>query len=87
MHEPPVEEFCMRGAGTHTQLSQPWHTIWYLAFWRDSLTSNAKNVRFVYRVLKGWPSRSVIIKFSLDFKEEDLYTVVKMDVSENSFAQ
>jgi hypothetical protein len=43
--------------------------------------------RFVNRVLKGQPSRSAIKKISLDRKEEGLYTVVKMDVSENIFAQ
>jgi hypothetical protein len=43
--------------------------------------------RFVNRVLKGQPARSVIIKFSFDFKVEGLCTAVKMDVSKNSFAQ
>jgi hypothetical protein len=32
MHAPPVEQSCMRGAGTHTQLIQPWRTMWYLAY-------------------------------------------------------
>ncbi len=73
MHAPPVEELCMRGAGTHTQLIQPWRTMWYLAYWRDSLTSYAKNVLLV---LKSQPSRWMIKKFSLDFKEEGLYAVV-----------
>ncbi len=55
MH-PPVEEFCMRGAGTHTQLIQPWRTNVVSRLLKGLSHKHAKK-RFVNRVLKGQPSR------------------------------